>query len=360
MNLEIRETTPTELRDWDALVRRFPGRRVEHTRAWIESLVATGLGKALYLVWTVEGDIVACLPGLLKKVGPFLLYGSPLPGWQTGGLGPLFDAARVTTGQLIGALIPVLEERYGVSHIELLTSQLDGRAMAALGFRPEATPTYRAPLFPGDEKRQLQLLKDSARRNIKRAHKLGLQVRLETDESFVEPHYRQLCDVYVRGGNTIPFGVERVRQAFRHMQGAGSLIAMSVRLPDAEGGTMIASGMFAIEGRELLLWSWAHSTRYRWYRATELLTWNVMTCAMARGCETFDFMGLGEFKAKFGATLDATKVRWVRSRTPALTRLRDLAGRAYAWQQKLRGTLRRVLSVFEPKPVAAAAQSVDG
>ena len=41
------------------------------------------------------------------------------------------------------------------------------------------------------------------------------------------------------------------------------------------------------EGKELLLWSWAHSTRYRWYRATELLTWAVMTRAMERGCETY-------------------------------------------------------------------------
>jgi len=111
MNLEIREATAAEQLDWDALIRRFPGRRVEHTRAWIESLVAADLGRPLYLVWTIDGDVVACLAGLIKKVGPFMLYGSPLPGWQTGGLGPLFDGARVSTGQLIGALIPVAGPR---------------------------------------------------------------------------------------------------------------------------------------------------------------------------------------------------------------------------------------------------------
>jgi predicted ATP-grasp superfamily ATP-dependent carboligase len=357
MNLEIREATAAELAGWDALVRRFPERRVEHMRGWVDSLATAGFGRPLYLVWTVDGEIVGCLSGLLKQAGPFILFGSPMPGWQTGGMGPLFDAARVTSGQLIGALIPMLEDRYGVSHIELLTAQLDAAAMTGLGFRPEETPTFRAPLYPNDEARQLQLLKDSARRNLKRAHKLGLEVRFETDESFVEPHYRQLCDVYVRGGNTISFSQERVRAAFRHLHAAGSLIAVSVWLPDGE--TMIASGMFAVEGRELLLWSWAHSTRYRWYRATELLTWSVMTRARELGCETVDFMGLGEFKAKFGATLDTTKTRWVRSRNARITRLRDMAGRAYALQQKVRGRLLRRSTAREEAPLAFVMGDVD-
>lgn len=357
MNLELREATAAEVSSWDVLIRRFPKCRVEHTKAWMDSLGAAGFGRALYLVWTVDGDIVGCLPGLLVKKGPIVMYGSPMPGWQTGGMGPLFDPARVTTGQLIGALLPVLEERYDVAHVELLTSQLDAAAMAGFGFRPEDTPTFRAPLYPGDEAKQTQLLKESARRNIKRAQKLGLQVRVETEESFVERHFAQLRDVYVRGGHTISFSLERTREAFRHLRDSRALLAASVWLPD--GKTMIASAMFAVEGRELLLWSWAHSTRYRWYRATELLTWSLMTRAMAMGCDTFDLMGLGEFKTKFGATLDTTKTRWVRSRSAAITKLRDLVRDAYGWQQKLRGKLQRRRTQREERPMAFVMGDID-
>jgi len=341
MNLELREATAAERAGWDDLLRTFPQPRVEQTYAWIQSLAAIGSGRPLFLVWTVDDEVVGCLPGLLTKVGPFTLFGSPLPGWQTGGMGPLFDPARVTTSQLIGALLPVLEARYGVDHIEMLCSRLDTDAMAQLGFRGEAVPTYRAPLYPGDEARQLKALKDSARRNLKRAQRLGIQVKFVDDDAFAEMHYAQLRDVYVRGGNAIPFGLDRVRETFRHARDAGRLIAVTASL--ADGTTVIASGIFATEGKELLLWSWAHSTRYRWYRATELLTWAVMTRAMERGCDTFDFMGLGDFKAKFGATLDHSKTRWVRSRTPALTRLRDTAARVFGWQQALRGRLSRAL-----------------
>jgi len=349
MDLELREVTAAELAGWDDLLRQFPQPRVEQTYAWIQSLAAVGSGRPLFFVWTVAGEVVGCLPGLLTKVGPFTLFGSPLPGWQTGGMGPLFDPARVTTSQLIGALLPVLEGRYGVDHIEMLCSRLDTDAMAQLGFRGESVPTFRAPLYPGDEARQLKALKDSARRNLKRAQRLGIQVKFVDDDAFVDLHYAQLRDVYVRGGNAIPFGLGRVRETFHHARDAGRLIAVTASL--ADGATVIASGIFATEGKELLLWSWAHSTRYRWYRATELLTWAVMTRAMERGCDTFDFMGLGDFKAKFGATLDHSKTRWVRSRTPALTRLRDTAARLYGWQQALRGRLSRALPrVFNKGP----------
>lgn len=357
MNLEVREATAAEIDGWNEIIRRFSRPRVEHTRAWIDSLAGTGLGRPLFLLWTVDGEIVGCLSGLLVKKGPLTLFGSPLPGWQTGGMGPLFDTTRLTTGQLIGALIPVLEERYNVSHFELLTAQLEPAAMASLGFRAEETPTYRSPLYPGDPERQLTLFKDSVRRNIKRAQRLGLQVRVETEESFVEPHYRQLCDVYVRGGNTISFSLERVRTAFRTLRRDGALLAASVWLPD--GKTQIASAMFGVEGKELLLWTWAHSTRYRWYRATELLTWSLMQRAMEMGCDTFDFMGLGEFKTKFGATLDTTKTRWVRSRSRVITQLRDLARDAYAWQQKLRGKLKRQRSEREDPALAVLMGDVD-
>jgi D-aspartate ligase len=357
MNLELREATAAEQQGWDAVIRRFPSPRVEHTRAWLESLVATGCGRALYLVWTVDGEIVGCMPGLLTQKGPFTLFGSPLPGWQTGGMGPLFDTTRVTTGQLIGALIPALEERYNVSHIEFLTPYLDPAVMAGFGFTAEETPTFRSPLYPGDAERQMRLFKDSVRRNIKRAQRLALEIRVETEESFIEPHYRQLCDVYVRGGNAISFSLERVRSAFRSLRDAGALLAASVWLPD--GKTMIASAMFAVEGTELLLWTWAHSTRYRWYRATELLTWSLMQRAMERGCESFDFMGLGDFKTKFGATLDSSKTRWVRSRTQSLARLRDFARVAYAWQQKLRGKVQRGATQHDVRPVAFVMGDVD-
>jgi hypothetical protein len=69
------------------------------------------------------------------------------------------------------------------------------------------------------------------------------------------------------------------------------------------------------------------------------MTWTVMKKAMEMGCETFDFMGRGDFKAKFGAELDMSKHRWVRSRYEWLATTRNLASRGYKWQQAIRGRM---------------------
>ena len=78
----VREATAAERRDWDELVARFPNCRLVHKRPWIEWLEACGCGQPLYLVFELNGTIVAALPGLLVRLGLLRLYGSPLPGWQ--------------------------------------------------------------------------------------------------------------------------------------------------------------------------------------------------------------------------------------------------------------------------------------
>jgi hypothetical protein len=335
--IEIEEVTGEGLSGWDQEIARFANCRVVHQRAWVEALGAAGYGRPLYLRFSRGGEVLGCLPGLRTAVGPFRVYGSSLPGWQTVSMGPVFDRDQLSTREMLVALVPFLEHHYGVHHIEILSPDLDQDAMVALGFRGEAVPTYRAPLFPGEEDRLMRSLKDNARRNIRRGIRLGLRVRFEEDDCFVDEHYGQLREVYLRGGNVINFSRRRVFELFRRMKDAGHLLAISVYLPDEE--VSIASGIFTVYGRELLLWSWAHRTSYRRYYPTELMTWTVMTRAMALGCDTFDLMGRGEFKTKFGATLDEQKRRWVRSRYRWLTVARDAAERGLRWQQSMRGRL---------------------
>jgi Acetyltransferase (GNAT) domain len=331
----VREATAAEVEAWDDLACRFENHRVVHTAAWIRSLEESGCGRPLFLVFEKGGAVAGCLPGLLVNLGPLRLFGSPLPGWQSVSMGPAFDPALISTEEMFAALIPYLEQRHGVHHVEILSSALEAASMEALGFRGEVVPSYRAPLFPGDERKTLRSLKENARRNIKRGTDLGLIVRFEDDERFVDEHYDQITEVFHRGGNTVPFGRKRAQACFRHMRAAGYLAAVSVYLPD--GRTSIATGLFTIEAKELLLWMRTHRTQHRWYRPTELMTWSVMKVAMERGCEVLDFMGRGDFKAKFGATLDHSKIRWVRSRYRWLTAARDLSERGYRWQQSMRG-----------------------
>ncbi|HXL07652.1 MAG TPA: GNAT family N-acetyltransferase [Gemmatimonadales bacterium] len=336
----VREATAGELEAWDTLIARFWNHRVTHRRSWIESLAGSGCGQPLYLVWEKRDEVVGCMPGLLARVGLWRGFGSPLPGWQTVSLGPVWDRRRVSARELLALLVPYLQLVHHVSYIELMTSDLAPALMRALGFRGEPAPTFRAALYPDDEQRTFRSLKDSARRNVRRAERLGLLVRTEEDESFVDEHYDQLREVYLRGGNAVPFSRRRVHQCFRHMKQAGRLVAVSVRMPD---DTCIATGTFFVDPPELHLWMWAHRTRYRWYRPTELMTWTVMQRALRAGCVSFDLNGEGVFKEKFGAVPDLTKHRWVLSNPPWLTSLRFWAERGYRLQQAIRGHVARLV-----------------
>ena len=348
----IREATPAELERWDELVMGFDNYRITHKLSWMHSLQSTVKGQPLYLIHERGGRIVGCTPGFLTNVGPVRLFGSPLQGWQTVSMGPAFERNSVTTNELAAPLIDFLGTRYGVHHIEIISSELDQQVMKGLRYRNEPLPTYRVPLFPDDQDRSMRAMKDSARRNVRRGIKLGLEVKFEEDEAFVDEHYDQLREVFARGGASLPFSKRRALDFFRHMKASGNLVAVSVYLPN--NGPNIATGMFTIEGRELLLWMWTHRTEYRWYRPTELMTWSVMQRAMDLGCDTFDFMGRGDFKAKFGAELEYAKHRWSWSRYEWLAISRTLAVRAYKSQQAVRGKMiRRALfpnlKISDPK-----------
>ena len=67
-----------------------------------------------------------------------------------------------------------------------------------------------------------------------------------------------------------------------------------------------------------------------------------MQRAIQRGCEVFDFMGGGPFKAKFGAEPDTTKMRWMRGRRRWLVTARKVAKFVHYWQQGALGRSSRL------------------
>ncbi|HET6779126.1 MAG TPA: GNAT family N-acetyltransferase [Gemmatimonadales bacterium] len=337
--VRVRELSPADLSRWDQMIRAFPNYRITHTVAWLWSLQASGLGSPRFLVIEREGDIVGCWPGLVSEVGPFRVFGSPPPASQTVSMGPAFDPQRITTMELLQAVIPFIEQQLGVHHMEIVSPDLDPSVMLGLGFRDQSWPTYRVPLYPRDERRSFKQLTDSARRNIARGIRQGLEVRFESQERFVNEHYSQIREVYARGGQAVNFNRRRVLQCFRALRDARSLVAVSVYLPNRVN---IATGMFSIEGQELILWSWAHRARYRWHRPAELLIWTVMQRALSAGCVTFDLTELGELKSKFGVQLDTRRYRWLKSRYRWLTDMRDIAAKGLHWQRSVRGRMAKL------------------
>jgi hypothetical protein len=336
-NVLIREATPEEIQAWGELVTRFDSYRIFHKQSWIRSIEAFSGAKPLYLVFEKGGEMVACLPGFLVEIAFLRLFASPREGWQTESMGPVFDPAKISTREMFATLIPFLEQRYGVQHIELACAHLHHKTMKDLGFQGEMLFTYRVALFPDDEDRVIGNMHRRTRTYVRTTQKSGLIAQLETEESFVDEIYDQSKEAFARHGKAVSFSKNRVLHLFRNMKESGNLLAISIREPD--DGTCIATGTFLIEGQELCLWSWTHRAQYGRYHPIELLTWTAMQRGMQAGCTTFDMGGGGKAKRKFGAVPDETVYRWIRSRYRWLAWLRELARKALRWQQSLRGRM---------------------
>ena len=342
----IRNATQEEIEGWDELVDGFRNCRVFHRRSWIRSIESFSGAKPLYLIFSSGEEVVGLLPGFIRKIGPLRIFGSPIEGWQTDSMGPVFDTERISTRDLLAGLIQFLEDNYGVHQIELASPDLDADAMSKFGFEGKCLTTCRIALYPGSEERTLKNMRAKTRNQLRKAMKLGLVAKVTNGDSFVEEAFDQIKEVFTRRGHAVPYSKKRFRDCVEHAKDGGKLLGISIFLPD--GSVNIATGVFLIDGQEVNLWQWAHRTAYRWYCPTELLLWTAMQKGMEAGCVTLDMSGRGKSKEKFGGVLDTRNYRWIRSRYGWLSALRDRARKAYRLQQSLRGRLHRSLGPQQP------------
>lgn len=338
-NLTVRELALNELSDWDQVVSGFAGWRVFHTRSWVEYLQTFTKGKAIFLFFEKDGAVVGAVPGIIIKFPLFRAFMSPMEGWQTQSLGPVFDREKTSDNEIIDTLVRFLVDFLGVQYIEIASTHLDSAVMKKTGFQGEAIYTQRAPLCPGNSDETFASINSKTRNQIRKALKLNLVLKFDADEQFVENFYDQLHLVFTRGGNTMPFSKERIKHLIGHLSRGANLLTISVHLPG--GQECIATGIFLLGGDELYLWGWAHRREYGSMCPIELLTWTAMKRASEIGCRIFDLAGGGSAKKKYGGVSDETTYRWIWSKNPFLPLLREKARKMYRWQQSVRGGFKK-------------------
>jgi len=338
LSIVVREATPTELDSWDDLVRQCKGYRVYHKKAWLESLAEYTGGKPIYLVAEEGNQVVAYCPGLLvKKLFP-KAFGSPLPGWQTETMGPVVVSGYSASPYLVDSILKFLRKS-GVLYFEMASSILD--SMECGSFHRIPKHTLRIDLQPSLDE-ILRHMNKGAKSGIKKAQRLGLEVREEHDESFVNEVWEQICEVFTRRGASVPFGRSRVLSLFTHMKAAGNLLALSVWGPTE---VCIATGIYLVEPPEAILWMWTHRRQWGYCCPTEIMMWTAMQRVKEMGCTTMDLSGGGgNAKTKFGAYPDNSASRWIWCIHPWFLQLRTVAERAYRLQQRLRGKSARWLT----------------
>lgn len=306
----------SEIGDWDALLRDFPSRSVFHTRAWLELLCAThGLRPHLFRVEAGDGGCQALWPFLELRKGPLRVLGSPLPGWGTAYLGPLFRPGT-EPGPVCRAVLARPEIRRA-SYLEarVLTGE-PPVSLASLGWRELLQfETYLLSLERTEEE-LWQGVGSKTRNMVRKATKNGFEVEIETDPSCLDDFFAMSLEVFERWDLRPPFDLRFLRALWDHLAPAGRLRVQSAFLEGERAATVV----LLHDDQTMYYWGGGSFDRFRKLSPNNLLLWEAILAARELGLRRFDFVSssgtAGRFKKSFGPEPVAIATHWGRSRTP--------------------------------------------
>jgi len=309
------------IEQWDEVLSRFPAHTIFHTRPWLELLIAVhDLNPMLVVVRHADAP-VACWPCLWMRKGPVRVFGSPLPGWSTAYMGPLF-ADDVNTDDALDAM---LRSRWLRRQAYFACKVLDGdRAidLARHGFEPVMNfDTYLVDLTL-DEDTIWSNMKGECRTRVRKARKLGVEVIEETDRQFAEDYWSMCEQTFANSGIQPTHNRRFVFELWDRLHPDNLLV-----LSAYQGGTRIGTLVLPYDTHTMYYWGGASHLEYRKIPAHNLLHWEAMTRARAMGLTGYDFIstsgGPGRFKKTFGPQTIHRATHWERSSSKLMALLKS-------------------------------------
>lgn len=285
---------PAARTDWDEKILSLPGSSFFHTSMWSDVLKESYRYRPVYFTEIEDGDIKSVLPVMgvesfiTGKRGvslPFSDYCEPLVGDRAG-----FNA-------LLNAALE-FGKREGWKYFEIRGGSrfMNGEDHSGSFLGHEIDLTGGA----GDI---LEAMRDSNRRNIKKAAKEGVEVEITTAPEALADFYRLNC--MTRRDHGLPPQPYSFFQSFAEkvITRGGAFIAQAVY-----ENKVIASNVYILFGRKAIYKYGASDRKYNHLRANNLVMWKAIECCCEIGVETLglgrtelDHEGLRQFKKGWNA-----------------------------------------------------------
>ena len=312
-----------------------------HDPRWLDYLELTGKGRARFLALVAKGaPAVSYHVYLDVRIGPLRVMGSPLPGWTTNYMGPLF-AARADQRAIVTAILRHVRNR-GFVYAEFKNQALDPVVMTALGCRQSAdvTAVLRLTGNPDDAWRRF---KGNARNRVRKAEASGLVCEPTEDRAFVSEYYDMIVRRYAAQGLSFPFGVERLLTLWDCLKPAGRLLTLRV----SHDGETVGGGLFPFDEHAIYYFGGASRAEFNHLCPNELMHWTVIRHACSHGIPQYDLCGTSRFKRKFGAE-DVPFISYGYSPIPGLMHVRNALHRLHRTRLHWSHVVRTRLGRAEP------------
>jgi hypothetical protein len=318
----------------------YSDRIVYQTLPWIKFIARTQYAEPVVAVLSRHDETLGYFTGLIVKKFGFRVLGSPFPGWSTPYMG--FNLrSDVTRALAMEALSVFAFNDMKCHHVELMDRYMVPDDYQHLGFETSMFDSFELDLTLTEDELWRNMRQD-CRESIRKAGRSGVVVEEALDMEFADDYYEQLKHVFAVKNSVPPFGVDRVRQLIAFMEPTGNLLMLRARNKE---GTCIATSIRLAANRTVFAWgsaSWRHFSRVR---PNEMLQWYAIKYWKARGMRTFDLVGRGDYKLKYGSR--PIVVPWVRkSKSPGIAFLRFAAEESFRAVQDTLGKLAHIVERF--------------
>ena len=260
-----------------------------HHPAWLAAVGKTLPFEVVFVGGYYGHELVAALPGVLTRRGPFRLFGSPLRGTMTSELGPVGLALPSTAPELFDSVqrySRFARKQWGVEYTEVALREFPvAQHDLGGGWERSERCSYRL-LLDRDEAALWAALKPRARRHIRKAQQLGIRI-VPLDDARL--YYRMLDETFARRGTSGWHPEHFFRVLLDELVPQQVVWALGAEYE----GQIIAAGLFLRDDQELYYLSGASFSHYRYLPTSYLLHWHVITSAVRAGIQVYDFAGRG-------------------------------------------------------------------
>lgn len=329
-----REIDPGE---WDQLLEQFPHHSVFHTRPWLSTIQAVHKARTrLIAAEDDQGRCIAIWPVFETRKGPLRILGSPLPGWSTAYMGPLFADEQHVPGALEALMSHPVFTRCSYFATKVFNDRYPVD-LGPFGFKNVLNfETYCLDLKPSDDA-LWDNLKSECRTQIRKARKLGIEVRQETDDAFIEPFWTMSVETFSVCSMQPTFTKPFLREMWQRLSKADSVRVYSAW----HEGERIAALVLPFDQHTMYYFVGGSYTRCRRLPAHNLLHWEAITAAKRMGLSRYDFVstlgGAGRFKKTFGPECVHIATHWERSSSRLIQAIKDQYERYLMRRMKIKG-----------------------
>jgi CelD/BcsL family acetyltransferase involved in cellulose biosynthesis len=320
--------------DWDDLVRCFPQHTVFHSMAWLQSISAA-YGLSIVLCKAMSGGrCVAVWPYLRLRKGLLTVLGSPLPGWSTSYLGPLF----APDADVPSVLAAFFNHRAFRGYAYFACKVIDNHRridLHAFGFSVVLKyQTYRLDLGPEQEQLWSNCRRE-CRNHIRKAQKLGVTVRPETSPDFINEYWRMSLETFAKANVQPTHNKQLIEELWTNRSDDRSASFLSAFHEEKRVATLV----LLADDHTMYYWGGASFMEFRHLSAHNLLQWEAICEAKRRKLQTYDFIsttgGPGRFKESFGPQVVDIATHWERSPSKLMGALKHHYERYLRRRQRL-------------------------